>query len=182
MSPREYVYSSKSRPMRDASWTRRTSIGSLGLAAAAKVRADRRELFVRERRVVEQDAKSHRLDRRRVREARARRGVDDLGREAREPRELEVRRDALLARDPEAKVPLDAARSARRSAPAPGPRRAPAARARAPRARRAAPRRGSSRRGGPWARTAEADFTLSHAVAMREPWQGWRACRSGLFV
>ena len=33
--------------------------------------------------------------------------LDDVGREPGEPRELEVRGDALLARDPEAKVPLD---------------------------------------------------------------------------
>ena len=71
MSPREYVYSSKSRPMRDASWTRRTSIGSARVAAPAEVRAHRREVVVRERGVVEKDAKRHRLDGRRVGEARA---------------------------------------------------------------------------------------------------------------
>lgn len=85
------------------------------VAAAAQVRADRREVRVRERLVVEQDPERHRLDRGRVGEPCAQDRLDDARRERRQPRQLEVRRDALLARDAEPEIRLD--RRARRDDP-----------------------------------------------------------------
>ena len=123
------------------------------------------------------------------RSRRRRRGVprdppDDLGREAREPREVEVRRDALLARDPEAKVPLDVRA-----------RRHDAHRREGPVAHllRANPRRKLGEQLLRAVRIDEADhergierrLTLARRSARGKRAGAvatWRACRSGLFV